>query len=171
MDFIATGFTLAIRFASDTGSLTTPPRIRAIPKKPNCQRTFCRHLLAFAGRLGRRVFFFLHLIIPERSNESRNSIYDKDLARFWASGERFFSPRFLPCQIPAGETYSQKPCVHQKKKSDILPRIYFGLFFDVSRWRVRTYEKSGPGPHIGLFPYGNSYICFLNAIGLQLQLI
>ena len=85
-------------------------------KKPNFQRTFCRHLLAFAGRLGRRVFFFLHLIIPERSNWSHNSLCGKDLARFWLAGERFFSPRFLPCNMVAGEAFSRFSGVHLKKK-------------------------------------------------------
>jgi hypothetical protein len=79
-------------------------------KKPNFQR-------AFSGRSQREeVFFFLHLIIPERSNESRNSIRGKDLARYWLAGERFFSPRFLPSNMVAGEAFSRFSGVHLKKK-------------------------------------------------------
>lgn len=118
-------------------------------KKPNFQRTFCRHLLAFAVRLGRRVFFFLHLIIPEQSNGSRNSIRDKHLARFWVAGERFFSPRFLPCQMPAGEAYSRFSGVHLK----LIFYISWNYFIDVSRWYQRVYDPAGQPP-VALTPCG-----------------
>ena len=63
----------------------------------------------------------------------------------------------------AGEAFSRFSGVHLKKKSYIYAGIYFGLFFDVSRWYVRTYDKSGPGPYRIIPIWELTYMFFLHA--------
>ena len=98
------------------------------------------------------LFSFLHLIIPRGSNGFCKPLQRNELRRFWEFAIGFFRSVKTEVKRRWGSLFTFTKCLGNEIKQRFL-KYLFWTFFDVNPCCVRTYDKSGPGPHIGFCRY------------------